>query len=410
MINASRHDARVAIEALRAGVPNRAAIRMLGNVETAIENRFNAALEAMWGHDPAPGQLFAGDFGTGKSHLLGYLREQALRRNVVVSWVTVSKETPLSQPGLVFAAAMRNAVVPGQPDDAVTAALAAVQRRQGQVQALELWASTPGADIAQVFAAVTHLLARNLPADLLHGIEAFLCGAKPPTAPVRKKLAELGARGMFDLTGAKAAELQVQRPRFMAQLIRHAGFAGWCLLIDEIELIGRYGPLQRAGAYAELARWLGLSDAGGIPGLHVVGAITNDFHGNVINDRQDDEKLPERLRNKGLPRRAEMAGAAMQAIQSAPVLAPPLESDLHRHAAALRGCYAAAYAWPAPAPTIAARRASLTMRHHVRGWITEWDMLRLQGTHAGIEVSQIDPDYSENADISEPPADHADNG
>jgi len=406
----SRHDARVAIEALRAGVPNRAAIRMLGTVETAIENRFTTALDAMWSGRPMPGQLFAGGFGTGKSHLLGTLREQALRRNVVVSWVTVSKETPLSQPGLMFAAAMRNAVVPGQPDDAVTAALAAVQRRPGQVQALELWASTPDADVAQVFAAVAHLLARNLPANLLHGIEAFLCGAKPPSALVRKKLAELGARGMFDLTGTKAAELQVQRPRFMAQLIRHAGFAGWCLLIDEVELIGRYGPLQRANAYAELARWLGLADGGGIPGLHVAGAITDDFAAQVINDRRDDEKLPERLRNKGLPRQAEMASAAMRAIREAPMLAAPLEGDLHRHAATLRGCYATAYDWQAPAPTMAARRASLTMRHHVRGWITEWDMLRLQGTHAGVEVSRIDTEYSENADVSNPPTDDADNG
>jgi hypothetical protein len=182
------------------------------------------------------------------------------------------------------------------------------------------------------------------------------------------------------------------------------------LLIDEIELIGRYGPLQRANAYAELARWLGLSDAGGIPGLHVTGAITEDFTSNVINDRQDDEKLPERLRNKGLPRQADMASAAMRAIQAAPMLAPPLEGDLHRHAVALRGCYAAAYDWPAPVPTMAARRTSLTMRHHVRGWITEWDTLRLQGTHAGVEVSPIGTDYSENADVSEPPADHADDG
>ena len=412
MTTVSRHDARVAIEALRAGVPNRAAIRMLGTVETVIEDRFTTALDAMWSDRPMPGQLFAGGFGTGKSHLLGYLREQALRRNVVVSWVTVSKETPLSQPGLMFAAAMRNAVVPGQPDDAVTAALAAVQRRQGQVQALELWASTPDANVAQVFAAVTHLLARNLPADLLHGIEAFLCGAKPPSALVRKKLAELGARGIFDLTGTKAAELQVQRPRFMAQLIRHAGFAGWCLLIDEIELIGRYGPLQRANAYAELARWLGLADNGGVPGLHVTGAITEDFIANVINDRQDDERLPERLRNKGLPRQAEMASAAMRTIREAQnhQLAAPLEGDLHRHAATLRGCYAAAYSWQAPAPTMAARRTSLTVRQHIRGWITEWDMLRLHGTYAGVEMSQITSDYSENADVSNPPADDADNG
>ena len=41
----------------------------------------------------------AGGFGTGKSHLLGYLAEVARQQGFVVSRVVVSKETPLSHPG-----------------------------------------------------------------------------------------------------------------------------------------------------------------------------------------------------------------------------------------------------------------------------------------------------------------------
>ena len=399
------HDARVAIEALRAGVPNRAAIRILGSVETAIEERFARGLESVWTERPEPGLTFAGGFGTGKSHLLHVLREDALRRNYIVSWVTVSKETPLFQPGPVFAAAMRNATVPNSPDEAVTKVLAELQRRQGAVQDLELWASTAGSDVAPVFAAVTHVLARNLAPDLVQGIEAFLCGAKPPTSMVRQKLADLGAKGMFELTGAKAAALQVQRPRFMARLIRQAGFAGWCVLIDEVELIGRYGPLQRANAYAELARWLGLRPGAGIPGLHAACAITDDFAAQVINDRQDDEKLPERLRMKGLDHAAGMAALAMEAIRGATVLAQPRGPDLVRHADILRACYAAAYGWAAPSATMAERRTNRTMRHHVRGWITEWDMLRLQGSYSGAEESAMRTDYTESDALSAPPPD-----
>ncbi len=403
-----RHDARVAIEALRAGVPNRAAIRMLGSVETTLEDRFTRALDAMWEPRPHAGVAFAGGFGTGKSHLLGYLREQALRRNFVVSTVTVSKETPLSQLGLLFAAAMRGAVVPGTPDDAVTVVLSEVQRREGAVQELELWASTPEAGVAPVFAAVTHLLARDLPAELMHGIEAFLCGAKPPTSQVRLRLAALGARGMFDLAGVNAAALQLQRPRFMAQLIRAAGFAGWCVLIDEVELIGRYGPMQRAGAYFQLARWLGLAPEFRVPGLHATIAISDDFADAVINARQDDEKLPERMRQKGQPHQADMASAAIRAIQGATLLRAPGDDDLRRHAQTLRGCYSAAYDWPAPAAELAERHANRTLRHHVRGWITEWDMLRLQGAHIGVDVSTIATDYTENTDVTAPPPDDDD--
>lgn len=400
MIDVTQQDARLAIEALRAGVPNRAAIRLLGTQEPAIEAAFTRGLDEIWNARPAPGNAFAGGFGTGKSHLLGYLREAALRRNFVVSWITVSKETPLSQPGLTFAAAMRGAMVPNSPDDVVTVVLEAIQRLPGTVQGLELWASTPNAGLAPVFAAVTHLLARNLDPELVQGIEAFLAGGKPPTAPVRKQLAALGARGMFELGKADAATLQAQRPRFMIELIRAAGFAGWCVLIDEVELIGRYSPNQRAVAYGELARWLGLAPEDRIPGLHTICAITDDFADQVIGGRQDDEKLPERLRLKSLPQMAERASAAMEKIKTAPLLRPQTDADLVRHGETLRRAYTLAYGWDAPAPEIAERLANRTMRHHVRGWMTQWDMLRLLGEKAGLDVTPIAPDLTENEDFA----------
>ena len=67
-------DARMAIEALRAGVPNRAAIRQMGTEQTDIEHAFEAALAAAWvdtrqdGAWRPTGIGMAGGFGTGKSH------------------------------------------------------------------------------------------------------------------------------------------------------------------------------------------------------------------------------------------------------------------------------------------------------------------------------------------------------
>ena len=65
----ARIEARVAIEALRAGVPNGAAIRALGSTEDAIEMQFDERLDRVG--DGAAGLVLAGGFGTGKSHLLG---------------------------------------------------------------------------------------------------------------------------------------------------------------------------------------------------------------------------------------------------------------------------------------------------------------------------------------------------
>jgi hypothetical protein len=399
---------RTAFEALRAGVPNRAAVRLLGSVEDAIEERFETGLGQVWNDAPAPGLLFAGGFGVGKSHLLGFLREVALQQNFVVSTVSVSKETPLSAPLAMFTAALRDTIVPGHADDAMAVALAELQRRPEAARELEQLVSLPSAGFAPVFAAMLHLLSRQLPADLLRRMEGFLAGGKLPGPSLRQALTQAGARGMFDLGRVTEATLAQHRERFVPLLFRAAGFSGWCVLIDEVELIGRYSPLQRARAYAELARWLGRGPGVGLgasprpAGLYVAAAITDDFASAVINARQDDEKLPERLRLKGAEQQAELALAAIRAIEAAPLLHPPAEADLLRHAETLRRSYADAYGWNAPPLPLGERRANRTIRHHVRGWITQWDVLRLQGRAPELELGAVAPNYAETADLAEP--------
>lgn len=402
-----RLEARMAIEALRAGVPNRGAIRLLGSHADALGERFTRALDGAWGEplggaggEPrAPGLLVAGDYGTGKSHLLGHLRELALSRGFVVSTVAVSKETPLSQPAAMHAAALRGATVAGRPEDAVAAALGDLVGRPGAVQGLEEWAT--GAGLSPVFPAIAYLLGRELAPELVWGIEAFLAGGKPPAQAVRARLAQLGARGMFALGGMKAAQLVLERPRFLAQLFRAAGFAGWVVLIDEVELIGRYGAVQRAGAYAELGRWLGLPPGETAPGIVVAAAIAEDFDRAVIQARQDDERVPERLRLRGLPRQADLADAALAAIRRAPVLSRPDEAELRRHAVVVQRCYALAYGWDAPPASLQPREARRTMRHHIRGWIIDWDMQRLYGATAGLAEHGEHYSYTEDATLDE---------
>ncbi len=395
---------RTPIEALRAGVPNRAAVRLLGSVEDAIEERFDAGLDVVWRERPEPGLLIAGGFGTGKSHLLGYLREVALQHGFVVSLISVSKETPLSAPRAMFAAAMRSAMVPDRNDDAATVALAELQRRPSKIAELEAWATTPGSGVGPVFAAML-LLAKQQDAALMERIEAFIGGGKLPGKELRDALRQAGAAKQFDLRGATEAALAAQRERFVPHLFRAAGFAGWCVLIDEVELIGRYSPLQRALAYAELARWLGLAPDARVPGVCVTAAITDDFADAVIAARQDEEKVPERLRLKGRPREAERAVAGMRAIREAMPLHAPSDDDLRRHAETLRKCYAEAYGWDAPALEPEERRATRTMRHHIRSWITQWDMLRLYGRRAAVDVEGLRVRYEEREDLADGPED-----
>src|SRR5207244_5163653 len=131
-------------------------------------------------------------------------------------------------------------------------------------------------------------------------------GRKLNVTLAKSWLREAGAAKLFDLKPIREADLALQRLRFAPRLFRAAGYAGWCVLLDEVELIARYSPLQRARSYAELARWLGSDKEEQIPGGLTVVAITDDFPDQMFHQRRDDERIPPLLEQRGLLGQAAM--------------------------------------------------------------------------------------------------------
>lgn len=400
-------DARMAIEALRAGVPNRAAIRQMGTEQTGIEHAFETALAAAWDDAGPAGLGLAGGFGTGKSHLLGYLAEVARQQGFVVSRVVISKETPLSHPGHVLAAALRDAALPDRPDDPLAACVAILRERPEALDDLEIAVSTPDAGFAPIFAACLFLLRRaSTTPEMLRRIARLWSGAKVSVPAIRQALTAAGAGRMFPLKAIPAAELAGQLTRLVPLLFHAAGYAGWCILLDEVELIGRYTPLQRALSYAWLAAWLGLEGARRVPGIVVAYAITDDFATAVINARLDSEKLPERLILKGRDAEAALALAGIRHIERTVQqhrLQPPTPGDLAVCHAKVQRLYSTAYAWPAPKLPPSERTSSRTMRQYIKGWITQWDLCRLDGSAVRLVSGSIASNYAEDASLAEPP-------
>jgi DNA replication protein DnaC len=113
-----------AIEALRNGVPNRDAVTELGCNQPEIEDKFRRQLQntndMITDGRPNEGMLVAGEFGSGKSHLLEYLMHLALEQNFVCSKIVISKETPLFNPAKLYRAAAETAIVPGKRGSAMT--------------------------------------------------------------------------------------------------------------------------------------------------------------------------------------------------------------------------------------------------------------------------------------------------
>lgn len=403
-----RIEDRRAIEALRSGVPNRDAVRVLGSSQAEIERRFRQLLAELQDGDSAKGLLLQGGFGSGKSHLLEYFQHLALDAGFVASKIVISKETPLHDPVKVFRTAAATAVVPERRGTAlVEIANNALDFESGGYADLARWVSSDEAALNERFDATLFLFRslRGGDPEFAERIVRFWSGDPIGVAEIRRKLREAGEGATFALSKVTARELALQRFRFAAQLMVAAGYAGWILLFDEVELVGRYSVLQRAKSYAEIARWVEGLDDEPMPRVGAVLAISDDFETAVIDGKNDYENVPNRLRLKGDELAAARAELGMRVIVRNRVeLAQPSGEVLESTYRKLKEIHEAAFAWEAPELPRDRGRLTQSMRGYVRGWINEWDLRRLDPTYQpDIEIGEVVAEYGEDPELEVEP-------
>ncbi|GAC1441190.1 MAG: hypothetical protein NVSMB55_08260 [Mycobacteriales bacterium] len=399
---------RRAVEALRSGVPSWDAVAALGSGQAEAEDRFAELLKRTAGAQ-AGGLLVGAGFGAGKSHLLLHLTHLAVEQGFAVSTVVISKETPLHDPAKVFLAAVESLTGPGRSSAVLADAADALDPDSPQYVELTRWANGHGGPDSR-FAATLLLHQRLRGAELagsdetVDGLVRFWAGDPIRVPELRRSLKDVGAGGEFVFGPVPGRELARQRFGFAARLLRAAGYAGWVVLFDEVELIGRYSLLQRARSYAELARWVdgGLSDRAAP--LAAVLAFTDDYEAAVLVGKDDRTVVPGRVRDKQTPEWDEIAGLAEKGMRHLSrdllLLEAPDAGELDRAYAVLKDLHGAAYGWSPPDVPGLERLGATRMRQYVRAWINAWDLIRLDPSYTPeTSVVEIASTYDEQLDL-----------
>jgi hypothetical protein len=402
-----------ALEALRNGVPNGDAVRALGCMQPAALDAFNARLDLLRRNEAADevteGMVIAGGFGTGKSHTLAYLEQQALEQGFVVSRVVISKETPLHDAGKLYLAAVREARFRDGRGALLHELALRLDYRRPAGEAFLDWARR-GQPHGMVAASVA-VHERSDDVELCEQMVEFWSGEKLLVPVLRHALRGLGLQKAYDLRPVKIADLAPVRFEFASRLARAVGFHGWVVLLDEVELIGRYSLAQRARAYAELARCLGATRQGGFRGTLFAAAITDDFALAVIHGRNERETIRRRIGDKGDAKSqalAELAAVGMDQLErKAIVLTPPNDDTLQASYERLRRIYLAAYGREPADAFQAERDAHRPMRSYVRRWIWSWDLARLGERPEIIEDPPVVVDSGEDPDLAAEATDDA---
>jgi hypothetical protein len=399
-----------AIEALRAGVPNRDAVRALGNSQAHIEARFKKTLDAVEGRfsqgEAPEGILMAGDFGAGKSHLLEYLQHAALERNFVCSKVVVSKETPLYDTAKVYHSAVQSARVLDRAGTVLNAISENLDFDSPAYREFYRWAFSPRTVLDSRFAASVFVFERGQGGrypDVSDRILQFWGGARVPETELKGWLRELGEVTSYKFSKISLRDLALQRYQFLTRLMVAAGYSGWIILVDEVELMGRYSLLQRAKSYGEMARLLGILDEPGVPGLASVFAITSAYQSEVMDQKEDEEKIVAKLRASGKSedlRLARQAELGMRKIRQVPQENMILDesADLREVYDKARNIYSQAYDWDPPVDC--ETNNTWRIRQHIKRWINAWDLVRLYPEYEpDIQVGQLTQSYAEDLDL-----------
>lgn len=402
--------AKRALEALRSGVPNSESVLALGATQESLVARFNSLLcdsnQESTGRESG-GMLIGGGFGSGKSHLLEYLAQIARTENFVVSKVVISKETPMHNPSVLFRAAIADAKVPGRPGFAINEIAEALDFESDNFAEFGKWLQTSGRSLDHRLAASLRLFEHySGDEELVDKIIQFWAGEPFPISEMRKRLREAGWLEEYSLKSSKEIDLSLDRFIFISRLIQAAGYSGWVLLLDEVELIGRYAMIQRARSYAEVKRWMTKPKVD--PRVPLVAVLTtvDDFEGEVLQAKDDYNQLPERLLSKQKLEYTQLAadarvGMNILAKHQIKIKAPD-NAELDKTYHAIKSIHAEAFGWNPPDVVGLERLPSNRMRQYVRAWINEWDLTYLHPDYQPeTTVSNLEIEYGEDRDISE---------
>ena len=105
-------EARHVIEALRSGIPSRAVGQYFSEARPKIMKEISQEMDRVCETGKSSGKIIAGKYGEGKTHLLNTVFNLAHSNNMVVSYLSLSKEAPFDKLYLLYQKLVNNTYLP----------------------------------------------------------------------------------------------------------------------------------------------------------------------------------------------------------------------------------------------------------------------------------------------------------
>lgn len=383
-------EARHVIEALRSGIPSRAVGQYFSEARPRIMKEISDEMDKVCDTGKSSGKIIAGKYGEGKTHLLNTVFNLAHSNNMVVSYLSLSKETPFDKLYLLYQKLVNNTYLPKR-------------LQPGFIQELEkMTPNSPLAGEMQLYGAkeletdkLYYLLRSYLNTedqDEKFLLQADLEGDFIANAALRKIYHRIfQQRAKFSVNFSKTKHA-MDYFDFLSHLFVQMGYSGWVILFDETELIGRLGKKTRLKAYKNMAEFL--LPGGRLESTYTMFALGASYVEDVVEAKHEFETLSETY-----PDDQEPMHTVLELISSAEQLQPLTKEEIHEILEKLQVFHGRAYGWEPKVSTEEMAKATQSggylLRTKIRAAIEYLDQMYQYGQAQEAAIGQMDTESFE---------------
>jgi hypothetical protein len=329
--------ARRIIEALRSGISSREVGEYFSSARPKIMRELRDALEHLTEEHHSGGRIISGKYGEGKTHLLNTVAGIACQQNIVVSKITLSKETPLSNLHMLYSKVVQGTYLPGQVQPGIDTLFERFAYG-GPVASSLLEFCLTGMETNRLY----YLLKSYLGAQTVeekYTLLVDMSGNFMTNAAIRQIYRRIyNQPAAFNTPFVKSKHV-MDYFAFLARLFIALGYNGWVLLFDETELIGRLSKKARLSAYYNIAM---LSKADRMESAYSLFVFNASYGPDVIEAKHEHANVEEAPL---LPEVKTEIESTLSGIISATQLAPLNRDEILEILAGIQRYHGLAYDW-----------------------------------------------------------------
>ena len=329
-------EARHIIEALRSGIPSRAVGQYFSEARPKVIRKISDRLDMVCEQGKSNGMIISGKYGEGKTHLLNTVFNLAHSNNMVVSYLSLSKETPVDKLYLVYQKLIQNTYLPKRQQPGFMHELEKISANSPVANEMLLYAAKQLETDKLYYLFRSYLNTEDSDEKFL--LQADLEGdfiANAPLKKIYKRIFNQPVKYNVNFTKTKHCSDYFA---FMSHLFIQMGYHGWVVLIDETELMGRLSKKARLNAYRNMANFL-LPDRCPEATFSIF-ALSASYAEDVIEAKHEYENLALIY-----PEEQEPARTVLDLLSRAPQLLPLTRDEIHEILYKIQDFHGRAYEW-----------------------------------------------------------------